>query len=201
MYASRTTQFLVGIFALIGIAALVVLSVSLGKVQIFAPAGYTLYANFDNISGLKVGDSVDLDGVHIGKVTGIRLKDLRAHVSLFIDQGVEIDKDAIAGIKTEGLLGNRYVSVALGPSDKILTDHDTIVQTESAFVLEDAIGTLINNLGSGGGSKDCKDGSEKQASSGGSSSGDDISLPPGVSDSKPGSTSKPGGASKPNNKK
>lgn len=199
MYASRTTQFLVGIFALIGIAALVVLSISLGKVQVFAPAGYTLYANFDNISGLKVGDSVDLDGVHIGKVTGIRLKDLRAHVSLFVDQGVQIDKDAIAGIKTEGLLGNRYVSISLGPSDKILTDHDTIMQTESAFVLEDAIGTLINNLGSGG-SKDCNKDSDKQAGSGAQSSSDDISLPPGVSDSKSGSGPK-GGAIKSNNKK
>lgn len=193
MYASRTTQFLVGIFALIGIAALVVLSVTLGKVQILAPPGYVLYANFDNISGLKVGDSVDLDGVHIGKITGVKLKDLRAHVTMFIDQGVQIDQDAIAGIKTEGLLGNKYVSVALGPSDKILTDHDTIRQTESAFVLEDAIGTLINNIGSGGsGGKDCKDKDEK-AAGGGSAAGDDISLPPGVADDKSKGAARPAG--------
>jgi len=121
-------------------------------------------------------------------------------VTLFIDRGVDIDKDAIAGIKTEGLLGNKYVSIALGPSDKMLTDHDTIRQTESAFVLEDAIGTLINNLGSGG-SKDCKDkDSDKQASSGGPASGDDISLPPGVADSKPSPAAKPSAASKPGQK-
>lgn len=191
MYASRTTQFLVGIFALLGIAALVVLSISLGKVQIFSPPGYTLYADFDNISGLKVGDAVDEAGVNVGKVVGVRLKDYRAHVTLFIKQGVQIDKDAVAGIKTEGLLGNKYISIALGPSDHMLTNHDTIVQTESAFVLEDAIGQLINNIGSGG-SKDCSDKQAKSDGAGGSASDNPIGPPPGVADSK-----KPGGAAKP----
>jgi phospholipid/cholesterol/gamma-HCH transport system substrate-binding protein len=193
MYASRTTQFLVGIFALLGMAALVVLSISLGKVQIFSRPGFTLYADFDNISGLKVGDSVDLAGVHVGKVTAIRLKDLRAHVVLFIDQGVQIDKDAIAGIKTEGLLGNKYISITLGPSEKMLTNHDTIRQTESAFVLEDAIGTLINNLGSGG-SKDCKGQDSDKQSNAADSNG--ISLPPGVEPA----TSSGSGKSKPDGK-
>lgn len=182
MYASRTTQFVVGIFALIGIAALVILTLSLGKIPLLPQPGYTLYADFDNSSGLKPGDAVDIAGVQVGKVVSIRYKDFRSHVSMFINQGVEVDKDAIAGIKTEGLLGNRYISIALGPSDKMLTDHDTIRQTESAFVLEDAIGQLINNIGSGGGGGS-KDPAAEKASSpcncGGQSDG--IGPPPGVS--------------------
>jgi phospholipid/cholesterol/gamma-HCH transport system substrate-binding protein len=186
MYASRTTQFIVGIFALVGIAALIVLAVSLGKIPILPQPGYTLYANFDNSSGLKPGDAVDIAGVQVGKVQAITYKDFRSHVSMFIRQGVEVDKDAIAGIKTEGLLGNRYISIALGPSDKMLSDHDTIVQTESSFVLEDAIGQLINNIGSGGGggSKDA-DKTEKASGSGScpcGSQSDGISPPPGASD-------------------
>src|SRR5579863_2646493 len=154
MYASRTTQFIVGIFAILGIAALAILSVSLGKISLIPAPGYTLYASFDNISGLKTGDQVQLDGVQIGKVVNIGLKDMRARVALRVNQGVEIDEDAIAAVKTSGIIGDKYISIALGPSEKMLSNGDTIRQTESAFVLEDAIGQLINNAGSGGGDKD-----------------------------------------------
>ena len=149
MYASRTTQFIVGIFALLGIAALIILSVSLGKISLLPTPGYTLYASFDNISGLKTGDQIQLAGVQVGKVVNIGIKDYRARVALRVNEGVEIDADAIAAIKTSGIIGDKYVSIQLGPSDHYLKDNDTIRQTQSAFVLEDAIGQLINSSGSG----------------------------------------------------
>ncbi len=183
MYASRSTQFIVGIFAILGIAALIILALSLGKIPILPQPGYTLYANFDNSSGLKPGDAVDIAGVKVGKVTSINYENFRSHVAMFIDQGVEVDKDAIAGIKTEGLLGNRFVSIALGPSDKMLANHDTIVQTESSFILEDAIGQLINNIGSGGGGGG-KDADKTEKASGSCPCGaqsDQIGQPPGAS--------------------
>ena len=162
MYATRTTQFIVGIFAILGIVALAILSISLGKISVFPPPGYTLYARFDNISGLKVGDQVQLSGVQIGKVVDIGIKDNQALVAMRINQGVKIDDEAIAAIKTSGIIGDKYVSIQLGPGDRYLADGDTIRQTQSAFVLEDAIGQLINNSGSGGGS-------DKESKSSGSS--------------------------------
>jgi phospholipid/cholesterol/gamma-HCH transport system substrate-binding protein len=162
MYATRTTQFIVGIFAILGIVALAILSISLGKISVFPPPGYTLYARFDNISGLKVGDQVQLAGVQIGKVVDIGIKDNQALVAMRINQGVKIDDQAIAAIKTSGIIGDKYVSIQLGPSDHYLADGETIRQTQSAFVLEDAIGQLINNSGSGGGS-------DKESKSSGSS--------------------------------
>lgn len=154
MYATRTTQLIVGIFAILGIAALAILSLSLGKISLLPTPGYTLYASFDNISGLKTGDQVQLDGVQIGKVVHIGLKDMRARVALRVDDGVEIDSEAIAAIKTSGIIGDKYVSIALGPSERMLKNGDTIRQTESAFVLEDAIGQLINSSGSSNSDKD-----------------------------------------------
>jgi phospholipid/cholesterol/gamma-HCH transport system substrate-binding protein len=148
MYASRTTQLIVGIFAILGIVALAILSLSLGKISLFPPPGYTLYASFDNISGLKTGDQVQLAGVQIGKVVNIGIKDYRALVVMRIDEGVKIDDEAIAAIKTSGIIGDKYVSIQLGPSDHYLKDGDAIRQTQSAFVLEDAIGQLINSSGS-----------------------------------------------------
>jgi phospholipid/cholesterol/gamma-HCH transport system substrate-binding protein len=163
MYASRTTQLIVGIFAILGLVALGILSISLGKIPVFAPPGYTLFANFDNISGLKSGDQVQLAGVQIGKVGHIGLKDYRARVALRINDGVQIDKEAIAAIKTSGIIGDKYVSIALGPSERILQNGDTIRQTQSTFVLEDAIGQLINSSG-GEDSKSGKDSkSDKEA--------------------------------------
>jgi phospholipid/cholesterol/gamma-HCH transport system substrate-binding protein len=165
MYATRTTQFIVGIFTLLGIAALVILSVSLGKISLFPPPGYTLYASFDNISGLKTGDQVQLAGVQVGKVVDIGIKDYRARVVMRINQGVPIDEDAIAAIKTSGIIGDKYVSIQLGPSEQYVKDGDTLRQTQSAFVLEDAIGQLINNSGSSGDKdkdKDKSSGSDNQ---------------------------------------
>jgi phospholipid/cholesterol/gamma-HCH transport system substrate-binding protein len=147
MYASRTTQLIVGIFALLGIAALAVLSISLGKISLFPAPGYTLYASFDNISGLKTGDQVQLDGVQIGKVQHIGLKDMRARIALRVDEGVEIDSDANAAIETSGIIGDKFVSIDLG-GGRTLQNGDTIKNTQDAFILEKAIGQLINNAGS-----------------------------------------------------
>jgi phospholipid/cholesterol/gamma-HCH transport system substrate-binding protein len=148
MYATRTTQFIVGIFAILGIVALAVLSISLGKISLFPPPGYTLYASFDNISGLKVGDQVQLAGVQIGKVVDIEIKNNQALIAMRINEGVKIDDEAIAAIKTSGIIGDKYVSIQLGPGDHDLADDGVIKQTQSAFVLEDAIAQLINNSGS-----------------------------------------------------
>ncbi|MGD0288287.1 MAG: outer membrane lipid asymmetry maintenance protein MlaD [Candidatus Binataceae bacterium] len=168
MYASRTTQVIVGIFTLLGIAAMIFLSVRLGRLEIFPAPGYTLFANFDNIAGLKTGNEVEIAGVKVGKVTGIGLKDNRARVAMRINDGVEIDNEAIASVLTSGLIGDKYVSVALGAGDD-LKDGGTIRQTQSAFVLENAIGAFIN----GGGSS----GSKSSPPSGGSGAADGAIAP------------------------
>ena len=148
MYASWTTKLIVGLFALAGIVALAILSLRLGKVELFSNKGYVIYANFDNISGLKTGDQVEIAGVQVGKVIAISLKDYRAHVGLRLNQGVHVDTDAIASIKTSGIIGDKYVSVSLGSGEHDIADGGVIRRTQSAFVLEDAIGQLINSNGS-----------------------------------------------------
>ena len=148
MYASWTTKLIVGIFALAGIAALALLSLRLGRVELFNSKGYELFANFDNISGLKRGDQVEIAGVQVGKVIAIALKDYRAQVAMRLNDGVHVDTDAIASIKTSGIIGDKYVSISLGGGEHDLADGGVIRRTQSAFVLEDAIGQLINGNGS-----------------------------------------------------
>ncbi len=155
MYASRTTQFIVGIFGLVGIAALSVLAFTLGRIPLIAPPFYTLYAMFDNVSGLRVNDAIQIAGVKVGKVAMITLsqKNERARVTLQLNQGIMVDEDAIASIKTSGIIGDKYVAISIGGGDP-MKDGGTITHTESSFVLEDAIGQLLNSTsksGAGGG--------------------------------------------------
>jgi phospholipid/cholesterol/gamma-HCH transport system substrate-binding protein len=166
MYASRGTQFIVGLFALLGIAALAILSFRLGRISLLPKPGYVLYANFDNIGGLKTGDEVDIAGVKIGKVMDATLVRNQAHVEMEITQGIEIDDEAIASILSSGIIGGKYISIQLGGSDKILKSGDRIMQTQSAFILENAIGQVINSIGS---KPDQKQDNQNGSTGGGSS--------------------------------
>jgi phospholipid/cholesterol/gamma-HCH transport system substrate-binding protein len=156
MYASRTTRLLVGVFILLGIAALSYLAFRLARLELFTSPGYTIHADFDDISGLKVGDPVEIAGVPVGKVTAISLHGSRADVSMQLNKGVEVDSDAIAAIKTNGIIGDKYVSIAPGAGDKVLKNGDTLRYTQSAFVLEDALGQLMGNTSSGTANPDKK---------------------------------------------
>ena len=192
MYASRTTQFIVGIFGLVGIAALSVLAFTLGRIPLVAPPHYTVYAMFDNVSGLKVNDGIQIAGVKVGKVAMITLsqKNERARVTLQLNEDIIVDDDAIASIKTSGIIGDKYVAISVGGGNP-LRDGGVITQTESSFVLEDAIGQLLNSNGakSGAGSESSPTASPTP---GDHKSGDSIAPPPGVGGSK--------GQNKPNDK-
>jgi phospholipid/cholesterol/gamma-HCH transport system substrate-binding protein len=195
MYASRITQLIVGIFTLVGILALIYLSVRLGKVDLFSTPGETYYANFNNISGLKTGDQVEIAGVSVGKVTAISLQQDRAHVALAVHRGIEVDSDAIASVLTSGLIGDKYVSIALGGGDD-LPNGGTIRFTQDAFQLETAIGQLINNFGGGSSSKSASS-SNNSSTSGGP---DDLGGNPRGQQSNPKTTPSFGGSQSKENK-
>ena len=151
MYASRTTQFIVGVFGLVGIAALSVLAFTLGRIPLIAPPHYVLNAMFDDVSGLKDNDKVQIAGVKVGKVKSINLspKNARALVILEINNGISIDDDAMASIKTNGIIGDKYIAISLGAGDP-LKDGGTIPHTESSFALEDIIGQFVTKTPSNG---------------------------------------------------
>jgi phospholipid/cholesterol/gamma-HCH transport system substrate-binding protein len=93
-----------------------------------------------------------------------------------LDKGVQVDSDAIAGIKSSGLIGDKYVAIQLGSGDP-LTDGATIRKTQSAVVLEDILGQAINNAGSGSGAS--SNSSEKNSGSANPGPG----CPPGAGNS------------------
>ncbi len=140
-----TTELTVGIFMIAGFLAFVYLSLQLGEFSIFAmEKSYTLQADFDNVTGLKPGATVEIAGVVVGRVAKIVLapEDM-ARVVMLIDKDVKIGKDAIASIKTRGLIGDKYIRILQDGGGEPLADGDTIFETESAIDIEALVSKYI----------------------------------------------------------
>ena len=145
---SFTIEFVVGLFALASLAAAGYLAVGLGGVE-FGGSNYHIFAEFDNISGLEKGASVEIAGVKIGEVVDITFHDPAAMVKLRIDGNIKIKNDDIASIRTKGIIGDRYVKISRGSSDQYLPADGTIIDTEPVVDIEDVIGKIVHNLSGG----------------------------------------------------
>ncbi len=139
-------ELVVGVFVLLGLAALTYLSVRLGKLEVLGSAGYHISAVFTSVSGLKPGAVVEVAGVEVGRVENIRMdpKTYQAVVGLRIADGVVLQEDAIASIKTKGLIGEKYIGLSPGGSDKLLKDGSRLRETEGAVDLEELIKKFIH---------------------------------------------------------
>lgn len=133
------TEFLVGAFVMLGIAALGYLSISIGGLQLVAPDHYVLKARFASVGDLKVGAPIRLAGVKVGQVTNVQLKDYTAEAELSVGRALTLPKDTIASIRTEGLLGNTYVALSPGGSLENLRDGAQVSHTEPAIDLSDLL--------------------------------------------------------------
>ena len=136
-------ELAVGFFLLIGIFSLVYISVKLGKLEVIGGKGYPLYAEFVNAGGIKPGATVEIAGVNIGRVKSVQLDDYQALIEFTVRNDIEIQEDAIASIKTKGLIGEKYLQITPGGSDKILPAGGKIRETESAIDIEELISKYV----------------------------------------------------------
>ena len=133
----------VGIFVVVGILALGYLSIKLGRVSFLGSTGYVVTVDFPGTGGLKAGSAVEIAGVEIGRVESIVLVDYQARVTLRIQGGVKLQDDAIASIKTKGLIGEKYVRISPGASDKLIAAGGKIREVEAPVDLEELISKYI----------------------------------------------------------
>ena len=137
-------ELTVGIFVLIGLACLTYLAVHLGKMEVFGK-GYKVSARFDNISGLKTGAAVEVAGVEVGRVEAIQVTpDNRAKLTLSLNPGIILKQDAIASIRTKGIIGDKYIKLSPGYGDKTIPPGGKIQDTESAMEWEEIISKYIH---------------------------------------------------------
>jgi phospholipid/cholesterol/gamma-HCH transport system substrate-binding protein len=136
----------VGIFVVIGIAALIFLSLRVGNLTSFSNAQtYQVYAKFANIGGLKPRAPVKSAGVVVGRVADIRFdnESYEAIVAINLDYNYQFPRDTTAKILTSGLLGEQYVGLEAGGDGVMLKNGDRLRLTQSAVVLENLISQFL----------------------------------------------------------
>lgn len=138
------TEILVGVFVLVGMISLGYLAIRLGKLELMGNRGYLVYADFASVAGLKVGDSVEIAGVKVGRVESISLAEDMARLGIRIKSQVALQEDAIASVRARGLIGDKFVLISLGASDKLLGHGDKIRETESPPDLAELIGKYMS---------------------------------------------------------
>jgi phospholipid/cholesterol/gamma-HCH transport system substrate-binding protein len=133
----------VGLFMLLGILAMGYLSIKLGRVSFLGGGGYIVTVDFPSVGGLKPGSTVEIAGVEVGRVESIGLADYQAHVVLRVNSDVKLQEDSIASIKTKGLIGEKYVRVSPGGSERLIPPHGKIREVEAPVDFEELISKYI----------------------------------------------------------
>ena len=150
----KSLDIWVGIFVLIGAAALVFLALNVGNMSALSlDNGYIVTTSFDNIGGLKPRAPVKSAGVVVGRVDKIGFSDkkFQAVVTLKLESGYKFPKDTSAKILTSGLLGEQYIGLEAGGDTNNLVAGDTIKMTQSAVVLENLISQFLYSKAADGG--------------------------------------------------
>jgi len=145
-------DLLVGLFVMIGLAALVFLALqSANLLSLSFQPTYRITAHFDNIGGLKPKAAVRSSGVVVGRVAEIGFDDERfqARIALEMDSRFHFPKDSSLKILTSGLLGEQYIGVEAGADENNLAAGDNVTATQSAVVLENLIGQFLYNSAAG----------------------------------------------------
>ena len=136
-------EVFVGLFIIAGIICLGYLSIKLGKMEVIRGKGYDINALFSNTGGLRTGSPIVIAGVDVGRVKSIVLDHYQARVLLNLPEDVKIQEDAIASIKTKGLIGEKYIEITPGGSEKIIQPGGRIRETQSAIDLEELISKFV----------------------------------------------------------
>ena len=139
------TELVIGLFMIAGFLAFSYLSLQMGEFSVFnLEKNYSLEAEFENVSGLKVGAGIEIAGVNIGKVAKVGLGEQGlATVDMLINQDVKITVDAIASIRTQGFIGDKYIKIIQGADEEMLGEGGVIFDTESAIDFEELVSKYI----------------------------------------------------------
>jgi phospholipid/cholesterol/gamma-HCH transport system substrate-binding protein len=134
----------VGMFLLAGILSLAYLSIRLGKLDLIGGDTVPVTARFSSVTGLQAGTDVEIAGVRVGKVDSISIQEYHAVVRMQMQKGIGLPDDTIASVKTRGLIGDVYISLSPGASDKMIPPGGRIRETEDAVDLGGLIGQFIH---------------------------------------------------------
>ena len=107
--------------------------------------GYNLVAKFDNIDGIQIGSDIKISGMKVGEVTNINIEPdtFTAKVTFSVEKSIKLPTDTSACIYTNGLMGNKYISLSPGGDEDILSENDEIQSTQGSMNIESLVGKFL----------------------------------------------------------
>lgn len=135
-------ETVVGIFVVAGLLCVGYMTVKLGKISPLGDEYYSLYASFASVSGLRIGNPVEIQGIEVGRVGRLKIDQEKqiAVVELKLRKDIKVYDDAGASVRTAGLIGDRFIKIDPGGAGEILKPGGVITETTSPVDIEDLIG-------------------------------------------------------------
>lgn len=156
MKNQKAINLKVGIFVLISLLIFVVFVFALGKESSFFKKSYKVQTSFTNTAGLSEGAAVRLSGLRIGTVKEIKFPEGPENNFIIVTMDVSqegirrIGSDAVATIRTEGLLGDKYIEILKGTTSLPERIPDVVrIKSYTPPELEKLLGQseeLVNNI-------------------------------------------------------
>ncbi len=137
----NNVEIVVGVFLVLGFFSFAWLAMQLGEVPwLTGTSTYKVFADFDNISGVKSGAEVQIAGVTVGSVTDLSLNEYdQARAELQINKSIKLPKDTIASVKSQGIIGDKLIQLTIGGDEEVYAAGEVIFDTESSVDLESLI--------------------------------------------------------------
>lgn len=153
MNKDNGSNWKLGMFVISGLLLFILTIYFVGKQQNLFGATFNIKSQFKTVSGLKVGNNVRFSGIDVGTVSEIELiTDSTVVVNLLMEKGVQkyIKTDAMASIGSDGLMGDKVITISPGTSSNTIIKDDDFIKSKSTVEMEDLMNSVKTTLDNAG---------------------------------------------------
>jgi hypothetical protein len=149
MTENKSKAIRLGVFIVVALVILAAGVFLIGNKEFMFSSTYSLRADFPDVAGLKNGADVRVGGLREGTVSNIKLPgppDKKVTVIMKMHQSTMgiIRKDSVASIKTEGILGDKYVDISFGSMATIAVADGDVVRAEPTVDVAEVANSIAN---------------------------------------------------------
>ncbi len=137
----------IGIFVILGLVALFVLSTQVTKLGSFEKEGYEISAYLDDATGLELQSKVTMNGVAIGEVSNIYIEGRRVRLVLSIQPQVRIPKDSLIVVSQESVLGAKNINILAGESSENVEENGVLKHSKQYAAFDETSDTVNEAAG------------------------------------------------------
>ena len=146
-------QWKLGMFVIMGLVLFVTTIYFVGKQKNLFGSTFELYSKFNSVNGLEVGNNVRLSGINIGTVEEIEfLNDTMVVIKLVIKDEVRkyIKKDAIASINSDGLMGDKVLTISSGQNATEIVENNSYITSKRSIEMDDLMVSVKKSVDNAG---------------------------------------------------